>query len=109
VEDGLASRGVIIRHLILPGRLENSREALRLLKNEIPANVPISLMSQYSPTPGVSSHPQLGRRINRREYDEILNFALKLDFENLFVQEVSDDKLTPDFDRTHPFDLEREK
>lgn len=109
VEDGLASRGVIIRHLVLPGRLENSREALRLLKNEIPANVPISLMSQYSPTPSVSSHPQLGRRINRREYDEILNFALKLDFENLFVQEVSDDKLTPDFDRTHPFDLEREK
>lgn len=109
VEDGLASRGVIIRHLVLPGRLENSREALRRLKNEIPANVTISLMSQYSPTPGVSSHPQLGRRINRREYDEILNFALKLDFENLFVQEVSDDKLTPDFDRTHPFDLEREK
>jgi len=104
VEDGIALRGVIIRHLVLPERLENSREALRILKYEISAKVPISLMSQYSPIPAVQTHPQLGRRITRREYDDILNFALKLDFENLFVQEVSDDHLTPDFDRDHPFD-----
>lgn len=109
VEDGIASRGIIIRHLVLPGRLENSREALRHLKNEISATVPISLMSQYSPTPKVDSHPQLGRRVTRREYDEILNFALKLDFENLFVQEVNDDKLTPDFNREHPFHAEQKK
>ena len=104
VENGVASCGIIIRHLVLPGRLENSKEALRLLKNEISANVPISLMSQYSPTPKMEGHPLLNRRITRREYDEILNFALKLDFENLFVQEVSDDTLTPDFDRDHPFE-----
>jgi len=104
VDDGIASHGIIIRHLVLPGRLENSKEALRLLKNEISSGVPVSLMSQYSPIPNVQTHPQLGRRITRREYDEILNFALKLDFENLFVQEVSDDHLTPDFDRDHPFD-----
>jgi len=104
VEDGIAVRGMIIRHLVLPGRLENSKEALRMLKNEISANVPISLMSQYSPIPGVQKHPQLGRRISHREYDEIVNFALQLDFENLFVQEVSEEKLTPDFDRDHPFD-----
>ncbi len=109
VEDTVASRGIIIRHLVLPGRLENSKETLRLLKNEISSDVPISIMSQYSPTPKVRSHPQLGRRITRREYDEIINFALKLDFENLFIQEVSDYKLTPDFDRDHPFDPEREK
>lgn len=104
VENGIAARGMIIRHLVLPGRLENSKEALRRLRNEISANVCISLMSQYSPTPNVQAHPQLGRRIHRAEYDEILNFALKLDFENLFVQEVDDYKLTPDFSREHPFD-----
>ncbi len=104
VENGIAVRGMIIRHLVLPGRLENSKAALRLLKSEISANIPISLMSQYSPTPKVHSHPQLGRRVTRAEYDEILDYALKLDFENLFVQEVSDLKLTPDFDRDHPFD-----
>jgi putative pyruvate formate lyase activating enzyme len=104
VEDGIAVRGIIIRHLVLPGRLENSKAALRLIKNEISGNIPISLMSQYSPTPKVRSHPQLGRRVTRAEYDEILDYALKLDFENLFVQEVSDLKLTPDFDRDDPFD-----
>ena len=102
-DDDIASHGIIIRHLVLPGHLENSKEALRILKNEISAGVPISLMSQYSPTPKVQTHPLLGRRITRCEYDEIVNFALKLDFENLFIQEVNDEKLTPDFDRNHPF------
>jgi putative pyruvate formate lyase activating enzyme len=66
-------------------------------------------MSQYSPTPKVRSHEQLGRRITRREYDEILNFALQLNFENLFVQDVSNDQLMPDFDREHPFEKERRR
>ena len=103
VEEGIATRGIIVRHLILPGRLENSREALRILKNEISTSVPISLMSQYTPTSRVKSHPQLGRRITSAEYHQILDYALKLGFENLFVQEVSDDKLTPDFNRENPF------
>lgn len=103
-ENGAATRGIIIRHLVLPGRLENSKEALRLLKNEISTKVPISLMSQYSPIPRVWSHPQLARRLTRAEYDEVLHFALELDFENLFVQEVSDDNLMPDFNLENPFD-----
>lgn len=104
MEDGIAAGGMIIRHLVLPGRLENSKAALRLLKNEISTNVPISLMAQYTPVPKVRSHPLLGRRVTAAEYDEILNFALQLNFENLFVQDVSDDQLTPDFDREHPFE-----
>ncbi|MCK7504336.1 MAG: hypothetical protein MZV70_09780 [Desulfobacterales bacterium] len=103
MENGVATHGIIIRHLVLPGRLENSREALRILKNEISTSVPISLMSQYTPTERVKSHPQLGRRITSAEYSKILDYALKLGFENLFVQEVSDDKLTPDFNRENPF------
>ena len=103
VENGVATQGIIIRHLVLPGRLENSREALRILKNEISTSVPISLMSQYTPTERVKFHPQLGRRITSAEYSQILDYALKLGFENLFVQEVSDDKLTPDFNRENPF------
>ncbi len=104
VENGIATRGIIIRHLVLPGRLENSRAALRILKNEVSTSVPISLMSQYTPTRRVKSHPQLGRRIIGAEYSQIVDYALKLGFENLFVQEVSDDRLTPNFDRENPFD-----
>jgi len=104
VENGVAARGIIIRHLVLPGRLENSRAVLRLLKKEISTNVPISLMSQYTPVARVHSHPDLGRRITRSEYNTILDYALELGFENLFVQDVSDNVLTPDFDQENPFD-----
>ena len=107
VENGVAAHGIIIRHLILPGRLENSREALRLLKDEISTSVPISLMSQYTPIARVRSHPQLGRRLTKAEYSQIVDWALDLGFENLFVQDVNDHDLTPDFNRDNPFDPSR--
>jgi putative pyruvate formate lyase activating enzyme len=99
----IATKGILIRHLVLPGRLENSRKALKLLKNEISTRVPISLMSQYTPIGPVKNSPHLGRRIKADEYAQILDFALDLGFENLFVQEVSDHALTPDFHRENPF------
>lgn len=106
LKDGIAARGIIVRHLILPGRLNNSKEALRLLRREISTALPISLMSQYTPIPALRSHPLLGRRINAAEYNEIVDFALSLGFENLFIQEVDDRALTPDFDRENPFDTD---
>ena len=104
LENGVASRGIIVRHLVLPGQLTNSKEVLRLIKNKISTTVPISLMSQYTPTAKVRNHPVLGRRITPDEYNQILDYALHLGFENLFVQEVSDQELTPDFSRNNPFE-----
>jgi Uncharacterized Fe-S protein PflX, homolog of pyruvate formate lyase activating proteins len=104
MENGVAKRGIIIRHLVLPGRMENSKEALRLIKKEISTSVSLSLMSQYTPMDKVRHHTLLGRRINQDEYKQILDYALKLGFKNLFVQEVNDFKLTPDFDKEKPFD-----
>ena len=104
VEEGVATHGIIVRHLVLPGRLENSREVLRLLKNKISTSIPISLMSQYTPMKKVHSHPLLGRRITSAEYAQILDYALELGFDNLFVQAVNDDELAPDFNREKPFD-----
>ncbi len=104
LEKGIASRGIIVRHLVLPGMLDNSKEALRLIKKEISTTVPISLMSQYTPIAKVRRHPVLGRRITRDEYDRILDYALHLGFENIFVQKVSDQELTPDFSRDNPFE-----
>jgi len=103
-EKGVAKRGVIVRHLVLPGKVENSKEVFRLIKKEISLNVAISLMSQYSPTPKVRRHPLLSRRITPGEYRQVLDYALKLGFRNLFIQEVSEYKLTPDFDRENPFE-----
>ena len=103
MENGVAKRGVIVRHLILPGKIENSKEVLRLIKKEISTSIPISLMSQYTPMAKVRHHALLGRRISKDEYKQVLDFALKIGFKNLFIQEVNEYKLTPDFDRENPF------
>lgn len=103
MENNIAKKGIIVRHLVLPGRLENSKEVFRLIKNEISASITISLMSQYTPTDKVRNHPLLSRRITVEEYNEILDFVLDLGFDNLFVQEVNNNELTPDFNKDKPF------
>jgi putative pyruvate formate lyase activating enzyme len=103
LEDGIARRGLIIRHLVLPGAIENSFDALRLLRKQLPATVPLSLMSQYTPTPPVAGHPDLGRRISHEEYAAVVDLALGLGFETLFIQDVDDRHMTPDFRLEAPF------
>ncbi len=105
LKNGIAQKGIIIRHLVLPGRIENSKEVLRLIKKEVSTNVFLSLMAQYTPTPNVRHHPILKRRITRDEYDQVTDHALKLGFDNIFIQAVNDDELTPDFDKDNPFGL----
>jgi putative pyruvate formate lyase activating enzyme len=107
LKKGIAQRGIIVRHLVLPGRIENSKEVFRLIKKEISSSISISLMSQYTPIAGVRNHPLLGRRITREEYNEVLDYALHLGFENIFVQEVNSFDLTPDFNSENPFDDSR--
>lgn len=105
LEGEIASRGVIIRHLVLPGQVENSRNVLRTISREISTAVPVSLMSQYTPTPAVGNHPLLGRRITRPEYEAAVDYALDLGFETIFTQEVDERELTPDFDQENPFEF----
>ncbi len=107
MERGVAKRGIIVRHLVLPGRIENSREVLRSIKREGSTAVPLSIMSQYTPTAAVRNHPLLGRRISRDEYEAVVEYALDLGFTTLFTQEVDDRDLVPDFDREEPFQFEK--
>ncbi len=100
---GIARRGVIIRHLVLPGRVQNSLDAVRLIAERLSKKVPLSLMAQYTPTPAVADDPLMGRRVTREEYEAVVDHALDLGFENLFIQEVDDKNLVPDFDREEPF------
>jgi len=104
LKNGMAQKGIIIRHLVLPDRIENSKEVLRTIKKEISTSVQLSLMSQYTPVAKVRNHPILKRRITKHEYEQVTDYALKLGFDNIFVQEVSDYELTPDFDQSNPFD-----
>jgi len=101
---GIARQGVIIRHLVLPGRVQNSLDVVRLVAAHLSKKVPLSLMSQYTPTPSVSGEPLWGRRVTREEYEAVVDLALDLEFENIFIQEVDERQHTPDFDRKEPFD-----
>jgi len=103
LKNGIAQKGIIIRHLVLPGRIENSKEVLRMIKREISTSVQLSLMSQYTPIAKVRNHPILKRRITKSEYEQVTDYALKLGFDNIFVQEVNDVELTPNFDNENPF------
>lgn len=101
--EGVAKRGIVIRHLILPGFITNSLEVIRLIKTYISPSLPLSIMSQYTPIPAVKDHPHLGRRITRAEYEHVINYALDMGFENIFAQEVNDQTITPDFEKKMPF------
>jgi len=108
-EGGVARRGVLIRHLVLPGKTANSMAVLDRIREHVSPAVTLSLMSQYTPIPAVRSHPVLGRRVSRAEYDRVVRYALDSGFENVFVQEVDERHLSPDFNREEPFQWEKEK
>ena len=106
----MAGRGVLVRHLILPGHVENSIDALTSLFVEFGGGVPLSLMSQYYP---VFQHKDkdLNRFIYHQEFDRVYSHATELGFENLFVQFPEKESLSrptrapflPDFRKTEPF------
>jgi len=103
-EDGQAERGLIVRHLVLPGNIENSLGVLRLLAEEISESVSLSLMAQYGPTPSVKDHPSLGRNLTREEYNTVLEEMERLGFYKGWVQELeSHDHYLPDFEKDNPF------
>jgi len=103
LKDGVAVKGLLIRHLVLPGCLENSFTVLDEIRAAVSTGVPISVMSQYTPAAQARRHPLLGRRLYRDEYRRVVDYALALGFSQLFVQEVDDRHLAPDFDRPDPF------
>jgi putative pyruvate formate lyase activating enzyme len=103
--DGMARRGLIIRHLVLPNDLADSEASLRWLREAVGPNVTLGLMAQYYPTNKADRHPLLSRRITAREYLRVVDLAQKLGFENLLVQDdlLAPEYYRPDFDREHPF------
>ncbi len=101
--EGVATRGVLVRHLVLPGCGANSLAVLKLIREGVSASVPLSLMAQYTPVAAVQDHPLLGRRVSRAEYERVVNAALDMGFEEVITQEVDDRELTPDFARERPF------
>ena len=96
-EDGIARKGLIIRHLVLPGSVDEARGVLDWIAANLPIETHISLMSQYTPF-GELPAP-LNRRLLKREYARALDHALDLGFVNIFTQKLSSasSEFTPDF------------
>ncbi len=99
--DGMIQSGVIVRHLILPGRVEESKAILRWIAGELPGAW-VSLMAQYVPMGDVAGVDALERRLTQEEYDEVVDCLFALGLEDAFVQELSsaEEKYIPQFDLT---------
>ena len=102
-ENALLSKGVIVRHLLLPGQLEDSKKILSYLSGTYGDNIFISLMSQYTPmlqSTQLAHYPELTRKISGEEYDALIEYALSLNLENVFIQdgEAADESFIPPFD-----------
>ncbi|MBQ3425938.1 MAG: radical SAM protein [Clostridia bacterium] len=86
-ENGIMKRGVIVRHLVLPGYLDNSKRIIKHLYSTYGDDIYLSIMNQYTPLPEIRAYPELDRRVTEAEYDEIIDYALSLGIENAFIQE----------------------
>lgn len=97
--DGMMQKGVIVRHLVLPGQIENTVDALRDIAS-VDKSLYVSLMGQYFPTDNVKDHPTLSRRITQDEYDKAIDAFFASGLCNGFSQELDSatQEYVPDFD-----------
>lgn len=84
---GLMKKGVLIRHLMLPGIEQESKQILRTIQKRYGNHVWFSLMSQYTPTTAVANHPVLGHPVDRKTYQRVVRYALSIGLEQGFIQE----------------------
>ena len=102
-ENGLLVSGVLIRHLILPGEIENSMGAIDFVAESFPkGGVLFSLMSQYTPMPGMEKYPALARRVDREENEHLIRYMRRCGIADGYWQETSSatDEMIPAFDGT---------
>ena len=101
--DGILQRGVLIRHLILPGAPENTLRVIDAVEDNLPAEqILFSLMSQYTPMPGLEDYPELQRPVTQAEYDRCASYLDFSAIKNGYTQspESAGDEMIPAFDGT---------
>lgn len=99
-EQGILQKGVIVRHLVLPGHLQNSRHILKWIKENLPPNILVSVMAQYFPTYRAKEDKFLNRKLTKKEYKEIEKYLYTLNLENGYIQELGEheEEYVPNFD-----------
>lgn len=99
IKDNLMKRGVIIRHLVLPSHTKNSIGVLELIKRNWGTDIPISLMAQYMPAGKAGDHPDINRKLTKREYRKVLDKMYELELDGYAQElEAADKKYVPEWD-----------
>lgn len=99
-ENGLIKKGVIIRHLVLPNHIQNTKNILKWIADNMPDDIYVSVMAQYFPTYKAKDDDLINRKLNKKEYNEVLNYLYSLDLENGYIQELGlhEEEYVPNFD-----------
>ena len=99
-EKDMLIKGVVVRHLVLPGYVEDSKRVIKYLYETYGNEIYISILSQFTPIEGLDNYPEINRKLTEEEYDEVVDYAIELGVENGFIQEgdVAKESFIPDFD-----------
>lgn len=99
-ERGMLQKGVVVRHLVLPGFTEDSNNVIKYLYDTYGNDIFISILNQFTPLDGLGAYPEINRKLTEEEYDEVVDFAIEIGVENGFIQEgdVAEESFIPDFE-----------
>ena len=99
-EDNLILKGTIVRHLMLPGCMEDSKRIIKYLHETYGNTIYISIMNQFTPLSDLEKYPELNRKITAEEYDALVDYAIDIGIENGFIQEgdTAEESFIPAFD-----------
>ena len=100
-EEGIIQKGVIIRHLVLPNHIQNSKHILKWIEQNLPKDIYVSVMAQYFPTYRAKEDKLLNRKLNKKEYTQIENYLYTLNLKNGYIQELGEheEEYVPNFSK----------
>ena len=98
--NGIMKKGVIVRHLMMPGLLFDSKKIIDYLYKTYKDSIYISIMNQYTPTKNLSKYPEINRKVTKKHYDALIDYCLSLGIKNAFIQDegTASESFIPDFD-----------
>ena len=98
-ENGIIKKGLIIRHLVLPNHIENSKNVLKSIKENFNEDVPVSIMAQYFPTNKAMEYSDINRKLTEEEYNEIEDYVFELNLDGYMQDlEENEEQYVPNFD-----------
>lgn len=101
-DNAIIQKGVIIRHLVLPNYIQNTKNILKWINENMPKDIYVSVMAQYFPTYKAKNDSLINRKLNKKEYKEVFNYLYSLDLQNGYIQELGshEEEYVPDFNLT---------